>query len=71
MEVITAAFLQYGLLFVWTLTLLWANYRLVTKITTLSQKNNEVLESKLLEIKKTLEENQKLMIPKGKEFYYE
>ena len=71
MEVITAAFLQYGLLFVWTLALLWANYRLITKITAVSQKNNEVLESKLLEIKKTLEENQKLMIPKGKEFYYE
>ena len=71
MEVITAAFLQYGLLFVWTLALLWANYRLVTKITAFSQKNNEVLESKLLEIKKKLEENQKSMIPKGKEFYYE
>ena len=71
MEAIIPFFLPYGLLFVWTLTLLWANYRLITKITAISQKNNEVLESKLLEIKNKLEENQRLMTPKGKEFYYE
>tara|TARA_Y100000310_G_C20579438_1_gene762206 strand:+ start:903 stop:1118 length:216 start_codon:yes stop_codon:yes gene_type:complete len=71
MEVIIPFFLPYGLLFVWTLALLWANHRLITKITGISQKNNEVLESKLLEIKNKLEENQRLMTPKGKEFYYE